>query len=325
MTQQPALSVITVCMNRQHHLYATAQRIAAWPHHQEHLILDWSSHDPIDRTHLPDDPRIRLERVDGECRWNLSRAYNFAVQLAGGSLLLKLDADCWPDQLDPALLRDFDPHVCRFGSGPDGRLGQFLMHRSAITTVGGFNEYLLGYGFDDKDLRSRLRANGFLVLPLPINSIDVIAHTVHERVGIKLHSVNKSSSFEDSLSAALKRSSSMRNRVVVAYMPWSSRCHKTKYVEKSTGGWYALQDTIPQLPDQVNDEIARLERATFWGSLLLIPDEIVKKLPVKLLGLKGVYEFEISWFHRVYWYLVCSLLILLVRPLEPKFWKKYHD
>ena len=40
---RPALSVITVCMNRQQHLLATARTIAAWPLHQEHLILDWSS------------------------------------------------------------------------------------------------------------------------------------------------------------------------------------------------------------------------------------------------------------------------------------------
>ena len=71
---RPDLSVITVCMNRQHHLLATARTIAAWPHHQEHLILDWSSRVPVERAQLPPDPRIRLERVDGEQRWNLCRA-----------------------------------------------------------------------------------------------------------------------------------------------------------------------------------------------------------------------------------------------------------
>ena len=71
---RPALSVITVCMNRQQHLLATARKIAAWPYHQEHLILDWSSRVPVERAQLPPDPRIRLERVDGEQRWNLCRA-----------------------------------------------------------------------------------------------------------------------------------------------------------------------------------------------------------------------------------------------------------
>ena len=152
---RPALSVITVCMNRQQHLLATARTIAAWPLHQEHLILDWSSRVPVERAQLPPDPRIRLERVDGEQRWNLCRAYNLAARLARGRLLLKLDADCWPDQFDPSLLTGVDARVCRFGSGPDGRLGQFLMHRSAFEAVGGFNEVLLGYGFDDKDLKAR--------------------------------------------------------------------------------------------------------------------------------------------------------------------------
>ena len=65
------LSVITVCMNRQHHLLTSAQQLAAWPHHQEHLILDWSSRDPVQRSQLPDDSRIRLERVEREERWIL--------------------------------------------------------------------------------------------------------------------------------------------------------------------------------------------------------------------------------------------------------------
>ena len=127
---RPALSVITVCMNRQQHLLATARKIAAWPYHQEHLILDWSSRVPVERAQLPPDPRIRLERVDGEQRWNLCRAYNLATRLAQGQLLLKLDADCWPDQFDSELLNRLETGVCRFGSGPDGRLGQFLMHRA---------------------------------------------------------------------------------------------------------------------------------------------------------------------------------------------------
>ena len=150
--------------------------------HQEHLILDWSSRVPVERAQLPPDPRIRLERVDGEQRWNLCRAYNLATRLAQGQLLLKLDADCWPDQFDPELLNRLDTGVCRFGSGPDGRLGQFLMHRDAFEAVGGFNEVLLGYGFDDKDLKARLASLGFQLHGLPVDAIGVIA--LHPNVSV---------------------------------------------------------------------------------------------------------------------------------------------
>ena len=76
------LSIVTVCMNRLDHLRSTAQHVAAWPAHQEHLIVDWSSAVPVRREQLPADPRIRLLRVEGEASWNLCRAYNFAVAQA---------------------------------------------------------------------------------------------------------------------------------------------------------------------------------------------------------------------------------------------------
>ena len=130
---RPDLSVITVCMNRQHHLLATAQTIAAWPHHQEHLILDWSSRVPVERAQLPPDPRIRLERVDGEQRWNLCRAYNLAARLARGRLLLKLDADCWPDQFDPELLN----RLSRLRAPRSRQRGSFLAASDATASSQG--------------------------------------------------------------------------------------------------------------------------------------------------------------------------------------------
>ena len=69
-----SLSIVTVCMNRRQHLIETAARVAAWPHHSEHLILDWSSAVPLRRDELPDDDRLRLVRVDGERDWHLCRA-----------------------------------------------------------------------------------------------------------------------------------------------------------------------------------------------------------------------------------------------------------
>ena len=102
MTDSPSLetvSIVTVCMNRRAHLLVSADHVARWPHHQEHLILDWSGDHPLTRAELPADSRIRLVRFDGECQWHLSRAYNLALRLAQGDRLFKLDADCWPEAM----------------------------------------------------------------------------------------------------------------------------------------------------------------------------------------------------------------------------------
>ena len=63
------VSIVTVCMNRRAHLLVSADHVSRWPHHQEHLILDWSSDQPLTRADLPADSRIRLVRVDGERYW----------------------------------------------------------------------------------------------------------------------------------------------------------------------------------------------------------------------------------------------------------------
>jgi hypothetical protein len=312
---RPALSVITVCMNRQQHLLATARKIAAWPLHQEHLILDWSSRVPVERAQLPPDPRIRLERVDGEQRWNLCRAYNLATRLAQGQLLLKLDSDCWPDQFDPSLLTGVDARVCRFGSGPDGRLGQFLMHRSAFEAVGGFNEVLLGYGFDDKDLKARLVSLGFQLQDLPIDAIGVIAHSIHERVSRDHVARNRRTSpYEESLSFAQRRATAMSNRVAAAHWPWTVQRPATLY-QQLDGHWQAEPASLPALDPPAAAELERLRRQVFWSRFLEIPELHVKLLPAKLLPADRAGVFPVRWWHRLYWQSVRRLLRLPVHGL----------
>lgn len=296
------LSVITVCMNRQAHLLQTAQRVAAWPYHCEHMILDWSSHQPVDRSQLPDDPRIRLERVDGETRWNLCRAYNFAVHLSRGAKLLKLDADCWPDQLDPSICCDEISSVCWFGSGPEGRLGQFLIARKTFEAVGGFNETLLGYGFDDKDLKARLLSCDFSIRELPLKAIGVIEHSIHDRVSRDEFRQASSSAYEHSLSFALRRSTAMSNRVSAAYFPWTIHRALSTYRNNSPNGWVADQGSLPVLAPAVSAELERLRRQTFWSRFLELPELHVKLLPVKLLPPDRDGRFPIRWWHRLYWH-----------------------
>ena len=148
------ISIVTVVMNRQAHLWATAPKISRWSGHGEHLIVDWSSREPIERGRLPADPRIRVVRVDGESSWQLTRAYNFAIARASHDLILKLDADCWIDGRCPGL--SLQPNTYLRSATAGGLNGLFMIHRPDFLRAGGFNEYLCGYGHDDKDLYQRL-------------------------------------------------------------------------------------------------------------------------------------------------------------------------
>jgi hypothetical protein len=299
-----SLSIVTVCMNRRQHLIETAARVAAWPHQSEHLILDWSSAVPLRRDELPDDDRVRLVRVDGERDWHLCRAYNLALQLACGDVLFKLDADCWPQpELDPAALRR-DGSFCSFGSGPDGRLGQWILDRSLLEAVGGFNEFLVGYGFDDKDLRARVMARrGGEGPPLQARQLGVIVHSALERIGAGPES--RRLPFREAKAQAQKRASAMANRVLAASCPWTAQRRGSRYRwNASSSSWLVDVESVLRAPIEVDEEVRRLRRTLFWGELMTLPAAVVRQLPERLLPVDQRGRLPVGALHRWLWYVI---------------------
>ena len=313
------VSIVTVCMNRRAHLLVSADHVSRWPHHQEHLILDWSSDQPLTRAELPVDPRIRLVRVDGERQWHLCRAYNLALQLARGDRLFKLDADCWPEAIpSPDQLAAAGP-VAAFCSGPDGRAGQWLIERRFVDQVGGFNEVLLGYGFDDKDFRSRIEAQGVVVQRLPASALGVIAHSASLRVSCS-GEVSSPTAMQRVSAQALKRATAITNRLLAAGHPWSAQRFSSAYDTDPTNGALRVQrPTIPRPSLQVDDEAQRLRRRIYWGLFFSLPEELVVRMPVRLLPNDVRGRFLLKPFHRWTWYLIRPLWawpLLVVQALQ---------
>jgi hypothetical protein len=156
-------SIVTAARNRSGQLRRTAASISRFGSHAEHLIVDWSSEPPIRAADLPADPRLRLLRVEGERQWWLSRAYNRGFREAAHPWILKADADAL---LEEPFFRCFDPAAAHLqirhipgglaGQGNLEDLGLFAVGAEVLREVGGFNPWLLGYGFDDIDLFERL-------------------------------------------------------------------------------------------------------------------------------------------------------------------------
>jgi len=315
------LSIITVCMNRGAHLRRTAPLVAALAWHDEHMIVDWSSSPPLRRQDLPADPRLRLLRVEGEPRWSLCRAYNFAFTQAYGDRILKLDADCWPTDLflpDAPELRvpsgggaAAGALLCAFASGKDGLNGQFLIDRSLFLAVGGFNEFLVGYGFDDKDLRSRLRlhlGNPFALLPHAW--LGVIPHTDAERA--ELPRATALPWLRCSQGLATMRASRQGNRLLAAHCPWSARSPHSSYLQESNGAWRVVPASLPLPPAEVATEIDHDRRMTFWSYFLGIPEVFLERLPYPLFPPSHAGRWDVRWWHRLWWY---SGRLLLQAPV----------
>ena len=293
------ITVVTVCMNRREHLLATAPRVAAWPWHGEHLIVDWSSAEPLRRDDLPDDPRLRLLRVEGERRWNPSRAYNFALRRASGAWLIRMDADCWPTAaFDPQAL--LTPDAVWVGEGGEGRFGQFLMGRAQFDAVGGFNEFMHGWGFEDKDLRGRLEIQaGVPLRPLPTDAIGVIPHSNEERMGQAR--AGRDQPLRRALGRAAMRSSRLGNRLLAAHCPWGALTPGSRYREEAPGLWRVNPASLPQPSPESADEIDQACRLTFWSWFLAIPEVFLAELPLKLVPPPREGDWPVRWWHRLWW------------------------
>jgi hypothetical protein len=298
-----AISIITVCMNRQHHLLQTLPRVSAWPHHGEHLVVDWSSRHPIDRADLPNDPRVKLLRVEGELSWNPSQAYNFAAAQASGDWLFRLDADCWVQDLDPLHLLHADPAdgwVARRSQA--GSLGEVLLRKDLFFAVGGFNELMRGYGFEDKDLIHRLQAMPDVRIgDLAPEHVIFIPHTAQVRANLP---------GSEAMARALKRATSMSNRLLAASCPWPGQYSRAAYRQLGPASWALEPGRLPQPPADIADEARRLRRSIFWGRFLLLPELYVIRLPQALLPSDQDGQFSVSWNHHLYWHTVRRLVAL---------------
>lgn len=311
------LTIVTVCMNRRDHLRLTAAHVSRWRWHDCHLIVDWSSDQPLQRDELPDDPRIRLERIEGEREWCAARAYNAAIQLTDTQWILRCDADCWPTQQWSDPLHGLDAQTIWNGEGPCGRNGQFLMARQTFLKAGGFHELMRGWGFEDKDLRLRLqRLHGCQVLPLPIEALGVMDHDDALRAGLRSQcpGLSDSAAYRRSLSEARIRASMLANRLTAALAPWGGTTDGCLY-QRDHRSWRLVPDSLPQLPAAARREIEDARRIVFWAHFLAIPEALIEQMPFSLFPAANK-NTEVRWWHKAYWYGIRWLPVMLAEMLS---------
>lgn len=189
--QMPGISLVTCAMNREENLLRALATWLACPEIAEIVIIDWSSTAPVAealaRAGIAD-PRIRLVRVEGEPRWVLSWAFNAGFRLAKGDRILKADADI---VLDGGFFAQNHLAPGRFIAGnwrnaEEGQAhvnGFFFVHRADLAAVGGFNEQITTYGWDDDDLYTRLVEAGAERQDVAAGTIRHLDHSDEARLG----------------------------------------------------------------------------------------------------------------------------------------------
>lgn len=323
MPRAEGLSLVTVVMNRLPHLLLTAPRNSRCQDHVEHLILDWSSDPPVRREALPQESRIRLVRVEGETRWCLTRAYNFAIALAKGPLVLKLDADCWLTEDGPPLVGEgLEPGTYLRSASGGGLNGIVLIRRQDFMAAGGFHEGLQGYGHDDKDLYARLESS-LRCCFLPTERLHTLDHGDTDRVAGQRGLTNLGSASPDgpaqskraSRLAALEAIARMEeskaiNRRLAEAWPWSSDQTRTRYERLDAERWRADSRSLPAGDPALLAEATALGNRVYLSILLGLPERFLdQQIPSHEL------ERIRSWttFLRLQAWLRVAVLIPLLR------------
>jgi hypothetical protein len=180
-------SIFSVCMNRNTHLEITLPTwIAANPN--EIVIVDWGSKVPIkpiiDKYNTSG--IIKLIRVENVDKWVLTKSFNLAARFTSYKNILKLDCD---SILDATFFNyhNINENIFFAGNWTKARNdnekhtnGIVYMRREDFFKIGGYNEYITTYGYDDCDLYKRLEKHARRLI-INLDTIKHFEHTYNER------------------------------------------------------------------------------------------------------------------------------------------------
>lgn len=227
-----SVSLIVACKDRTESLIMSLPSWEAVEQVDQIVVVDWSSADPpswhdTSRMYgMMQSGRLTLAQVDNAGPWILSRAYNFAASLAVGSHILKVDCDT---HLESKLLSSLTlPSVSEYYSVPfdsprtdnENHLrGVWLARAETFRSIGGYDERIVTYGYEDADLYSRFHSKLDLTLK-PLN-LDHLRHNLGAHV-IWHHN--------DSARLSRRLSTRLNEALVDELAPW----HEDAVSSKST-------------------------------------------------------------------------------------------
>jgi hypothetical protein len=181
-------SIFTACMDRNVNLeLALPSWLATNP--EEIVIVDWGSKIPVVDTiqKYNGDGKIKVITVPNVSSWVLTRSFNLAARFTQYSNLLKVDCDT---MLEPDFFsyHNLAGNVFFAGDWRQARdanekytNGIVYMERKDFFAIGGYNEKITTYGWDDCDLYDKL--SKFLKrIMFNLDCIKHIEHSNNERI-----------------------------------------------------------------------------------------------------------------------------------------------
>ena len=224
MFDNKKVSVFTTCQNRESFLLQALPTWLAVNEIDEVVIVDWSSVVPLTdtlREHLARDSRLVLGVVTDHRKWHLTKCGNLAISLTTGDIVFHLDADV-------LILPSFKPECLHLEEGHfkarypkrSPLWGSFLVYRTDLLAVNGYNERIIGYAQDDEDLYDRLIGSG-------CRQVDMFhEYLLHLDHGEDLRLNTQTESITESLVNA---------RRIMREAPWTTKDRPTKWSTERHG------------------------------------------------------------------------------------------
>lgn len=199
-SHRKGVSIVAACMNRHETLAKVLPTWLAVRGVDEIVIVDWTSDPPLRSiVNLEQDSRLSLYRVNKESSWVLSRAYNVALNSTKCDYVIRTDCDysLKPNILDAHNLSNTEKG---FYSGNwllarnenEVHLnGAMVMKRSEFWSVGGYDERIQTYGWDDEDLYIRLASKNMTKFNISYDHVNHFQHGDEKRAqtGVKFPQV----------------------------------------------------------------------------------------------------------------------------------------
>ncbi|KAA8497079.1 hypothetical protein FVE85_0808 [Porphyridium purpureum] len=192
-SKMPGWSIVAACQNKIGRVPLVVKNWMLIEGVSEIVLVDWGSSEHLagvlQRSSVPlghanaTSPCVRVVRVDAEDSWVLSRAYNLAASLARYENLLRLDCDHVASE---KILHAHPLSTSTFYTGDWSSArnpnevhlnGAMIVRLADFAAIGGYDERIQTYGWDDEELYGRLRAKR--KLERKTFNYDLIAHLPH--------------------------------------------------------------------------------------------------------------------------------------------------
>ncbi|CDF36354.1 unnamed protein product [Chondrus crispus] len=208
------VTLVAVCMGRHDTVKKTAPAWLNVKDVNEIILVDWSSEPPLEPVirSLPEGERVKVIRVNGETSWVLSRAYNLAVKAATYSHIIRTDCDYQVGEDFVDAHSKLMEHAQSSAVGDTATTGKHFyagnynlarnenevhlngavfIRRKDFVDIGGYDERIQTYGWDDEDLYNRLDKAGLKKMNISYDHVSHVKHDDSDRAqsGVKFATV----------------------------------------------------------------------------------------------------------------------------------------